>query len=155
MASTVRHQICNSVQKFGYYSILADETKDTSKQEQLSIVISYVDSNTHLIIKCFLTFVIASELNAEHLSKYILDTLVLYNLDGGMIVYQGYNGASVMSGCCRGVQQCIEELVPQAIYIHCHTHCLNLVLVDCVKIILTLLRFFYFSAISLCPYVIL
>ena len=39
MATTVRRQICTSVQKAGYYSILADETKDTSKQEQLSIVI--------------------------------------------------------------------------------------------------------------------
>ena len=104
MASMVRHQICNSVQKSGYYSILADETKDTSKQEQLSIAIRYVDSNTHLIVERFLTFVIATELNAEHLSKYILDTLALYNLDVGMIVSQGYDGASVMSGCCRGVQ---------------------------------------------------
>ena len=133
MATTVR----TSVQKAGYYSILADETKDTSKQEQLSIVIRYVDSITHLIVERFLTFVIASDLNAEHLSKYIIDTLTLYNLDIGMIVSQGYDGASVMSGCCSGVQQRIRELVPQAIYIHCHAHCLNLVLVDCVKKTLT------------------
>ena len=50
-----------------------------------------------------------------------------------MIVSQGYDGASVMSGCCSGVQQRIRELVPKTIYIHCHAHCLNLVLVDCVK----------------------
>ena len=50
-----------------------------------------------------------------------------------MIVSQGYDGASAMSGCCSGVQQRIRELVPQAIYVHCHAHCLNLVLVDCVK----------------------
>ena len=62
-----------------------------------------------------------------------LDTLTLYNLDVNMIVSQGYDGASVMNGCCSGVQQRIRELVPQAIYVHCHAHCLNLVLVDCVK----------------------
>ena len=50
-----------------------------------------------------------------------------------MIVSQGYDGASVMSGHCNGVQQCIRKVVPQAIYIHCQAHCLNLVLVDCVK----------------------
>ena len=51
-----------------------------------------------------------------------------------MIVSQGtYDGASVMSRCCFGVQQRIRELNPHAIYIHCHAHCLNLVLVDCVK----------------------
>ena len=48
-----------------------------------------------------------------------------------MIVSQGYDGASVMTGSCGGVQKHIRELVPQAIYVHCH--CLNLVLVDCVK----------------------
>ena len=51
-----------------------------------------------------------------------------------MIVSQGtYDGASVMSGRCSGVQQHIRELNPQAIYIHCHVHCLNMVLVDCIK----------------------
>ena len=84
-------------------------------------------------MKRFLTFVIASNLTAEHLSKYILDILTLYNLDVNMIVSQGYDGASVMSCCCSGVQQRIRELVAQAIYVHCHPYCLNLVLVDCVK----------------------
>ncbi len=49
------------------------------------------------------------------------------------MVSQGYDGAAVMSGCVSGVQKRIRELVPQAVYIHCHAHCLNLVLVDCVK----------------------
>ena len=66
-------------------------------------------------------------------SIIILDILALYNLDVDMIVSQGYNGTSVISGCCRGVQQRIEELVPQASYIPCYAHCLNLVLVDHVK----------------------
>ena len=100
MANMVRQQICTSVQQAGYYSILADETKDMNKQEQLSIVIRYLDDNTHSIVERFLTFVIASNLSAEHLSKYILDTLTHYNMDVNMIVSQGYDGASVISGCC-------------------------------------------------------
>lgn len=102
MANVVSQQICTAVQHAGY---LADETKDTSKQEQMSIVIGYVDHShkTPSIVEHFLTFLIASKLNAEHLSKYILYTLSLYNLDQNMIVSQGYDGASVMSGCCSGV----------------------------------------------------
>ena len=50
-----------------------------------------------------------------------------------MIVSQGYDGASVMSGMCSGVQQKIREVAPCATSIHCHAHVLNLVLVDCVK----------------------
>lgn len=135
LANKVRQQIQTCVQQAGYYSILADETKDMSKQEQLSIVIRYIDHDcvTPTVVERFLTFVIASNLTAEHLSKYILDTLSLFNLDINMIVSQGYDGASVMSGCCSGVQQRIKEVVPHATCIHCHAHCLNLVLVDCVK----------------------
>ena len=135
MANMVRQQICTSIQQTGYYSILADETKDMSKNEQLSIVVRYVehDGNNPTVVERFLTFVVASNLTAEYLTLYILDTLSLFSLDVNMIVSQGYDGASVMSGCCSGVQQRIRELVPHAIYIHCHAHCLNLVLVDCVK----------------------
>ena len=55
MANKIRQQICASIQQAGYYSILADETKDMSKQEQLSIVIRYLDGNTHSILERFLT----------------------------------------------------------------------------------------------------
>lgn len=46
MASLVRKQICLSVQKARFYSLMVDETKDLSKQEQMSIVVHYVDSDT-------------------------------------------------------------------------------------------------------------
>ncbi len=62
MANMVRQEICTSVQQAGYYSILADETKDTSKQEQLSIVIRYFDDKTKVTVECFLTFVVATHL---------------------------------------------------------------------------------------------
>ena len=54
-------------------------------------------------------------------------------LDPACIVSQGYDGASVMSGRCSGVQQRLKEVSPCAVYIHCYAHKLNLALVDCVK----------------------
>lgn len=88
---------------------------------------------TSKIIERFLTFIVAPSLTAEYLVQYITDTLSLFNLNLSSMVSQGYDGAAVMSGCVSGVQTRIRELVPHAIYIHCHAHCLNLVLVDCVK----------------------
>ena len=38
-----------------------------------------------------------------------------------------------MSGRCSGVQERLHEFAPQAVYIHCYAHNLNLALVDCVK----------------------
>ena len=110
MATLVRKQICSSVHKAGFYSILADETKDLSKNEQMSIVIRYVDADTISIKERFLTFLPATSLNAESFTKYILNTLSLYNLDPSFIVSQGYDGASVMSSHCSGVQQRIREV---------------------------------------------
>ena len=110
-----------------------DETKDLSKQEKFSIVIRYLDADTSSIKDHFLAFLPATSPNAETITKYILETLSLYNLDPKFIVLQGYDGASVMSGHYAGVQQRIREVAPYGLYIHCHTHILNLVLVDCVK----------------------
>ena len=47
-----------------------------------------------------------------------------------------------MSGCCSGVQQRIKQVAPQAIYVHCYAHCLNLVLVDTTKAVSEAAEFF-------------
>ena len=71
-----------------------------------------------------------------------VDTLKKHQLDLTCIVSQGYDGASVMSGHCSGVQTRFKEFAPHAIYIHCHAHVLNLVLVDSVKAVPDATQFF-------------
>ena len=115
------------------FSLLVDETKDLSKNEQMSICFRYLDPDDNTVVERFLTFVVAPSLTAGSLSQYIIDTLALHNIDLSSIVSQGYDGAAVMSGCASGVHTRIRNIAPSAIYVHCHAHCLNLVLVDCVK----------------------
>ena len=69
-------------------------------------------------------------LDAEGLASHILKTLHYHKLNPSAIVSQGYDGASVMSRNCSGVQMRIKGVAPMAIYVHCYAHCLNLVLVD-------------------------
>lgn len=45
------------------------------------------------------------------------------------MVGQGYDGASNMRGCRRGVLARIRELHPEAIYVHCNAHCLNFAII--------------------------
>lgn len=73
---------------------------------------------------------------------YLLDTLKHFGLDPTCIVSQGYDGASVMSGRCSGVQQRIKDVAPQALYVHCYAHCLNLALVDTTRSITEASDFF-------------
>ena len=59
---------------------MSDETKDTSKQEQLTVVLWYVDQKG-TINECSLTFVWGTQLNAESLTSYLLATLEENHLD--------------------------------------------------------------------------
>ena len=142
MGNLVRKAVCREIQKASIFSILVDETKDCSKKEQMSISFRYVDVDSATIFERFLTFVHAEKLDAESLTKYIIDTCNLHQLDPSQIVSQGYDGASVMSGKLSGVQAQIRHYAPNAIYIHCNAHCLNLCLVESVKAVKHAREFF-------------
>ena len=49
------------------------------------------------------------------------------------IIAQAYDGASVMSGIHNGLHMKIKKDHPNAIYIHCMAHKLNLVIVNSIK----------------------
>ena len=138
IAEKTRGIICDGVKNAGLFSIMADETKDYSKQDQLCFVVRYVDSAGN-VKEHFLSYVQATSLNAESLSLYIKEQLIHYGLDPNNIVSQGYDGALVMSDSCSGVQVRIKEV---AHYIHCYAHNLNLVLVDTVKSVPDAMEFF-------------
>ena len=133
MGNIIRRTIASTVQQATYFSILADETKDLSKNEQMSVVVRYVDVQSCTVVERFLSFIHAKSLKAASLSSYILSVIEENGFDTKWLVSQGYDGASVMSGKNNGVQKRIKEVAPQAMYVHCHAHCLNLVLVDCAK----------------------
>ena len=133
LANKVRSGICEDIRAAGYFSILADETKDSAKQEQMCFVIRYADMAKGAIHEHFISFVEAKSLDANSLSSYIIKLLHDLDLNLSKIVSQGYDGASVMSGRCNGVQAKIREVAPNAVYIHCFAHVLNLVLVDATK----------------------
>ena len=112
MPNMVRRSICNAVQNVGPFSLLADESKDLSKTEQLTVVLRYVDINDGSIHEHFLTYVPMTNFTAESLSIYLVDTLREYELDPKQIISQGYDGATVMSGRCTGVQERIKVVAP-------------------------------------------
>ena len=67
--------------------------------------------------------------------SYILEMLEKFELPLDCMMPQGYNGALVMSGSCLGVQKCIQDAAPQAVYVHCFAHTVNSVLVDSARVI--------------------
>ena len=76
------------------------------------------------------------------MSKYIKGLITGFDFDLNKLVSQGYDGASVMSGNCTGVQTRVRQFAPHAVYIHCYAHVLNLVLVDSIKSVKSAYEFF-------------
>ena len=66
MVGMVQYEICAAVNRAGVFSILADESKDCSKKEQLAIVLRYVDDSAAQNER-FLTYVEVKSLDAEGL----------------------------------------------------------------------------------------
>ena len=126
----VSELIVNDVKDAKFFSVLADETTDSSHQEQLCLCLRYVknENGTHLLREDFLQFERATDLSGAGLAKQILKSLNHHGLDPKYMVGQGYDGASAMSGHINGVQAHIRKEAPSAIYVHCSSHTLNLVL---------------------------
>jgi hypothetical protein len=121
--------IVKDIKHSGMFSIIVDEARDASCTEQMSICIRYVKDGC--VQEHFLRFIDVHELNATSLSSTIIDFLRTLGLDLKFCVSQCYDGASVMSGHLNGVQVHVRDSCKSpCLYIHCHAHRLNLVLVD-------------------------
>ena len=74
----MRNKICEEVRNSGHFTLMAHETRDISKKEQVSIVVRYV--NASAVYESFLTYVTAHDITAEGLSTLITNTLFQHNL---------------------------------------------------------------------------
>jgi len=116
----------------GIYSVIADEARDNSCTEKMSVCIRYVDGT--YVHEWFLGFVDVFRLDAQSLSTSLVTFLEQRKLSIKNCVGQAYDGASVMSGEFAGVQKLVREQSSYPCpYVHCYAHRLNLVLVDVSK----------------------
>ena len=72
--------------------------------------------------------------SAESISSSILALLSKTGVDFQKLVGQGYVGVSTMAGHLTGVQKRIRDKYPRAKFVHCASHCLNLVINDQSKV---------------------
>jgi hypothetical protein len=120
---------CNSANCF---SVIADETTDVSTTEQISLCVRYVgvDSDEEMCVKeSFLGFAEASSTTGEELATTIMAKLREYGIVTQAMRGQGYDGAANMAGKFSGVRTRIQTEIPEAYYVHCYAHCLNLAVV--------------------------
>ncbi|XP_073470787.1 zinc finger MYM-type protein 1-like isoform X2 [Aquarana catesbeiana] len=109
------------------YAIMADEARDKRK-EQLAICVRFVEPDTSAVKEHFLGFCELKDLSANSITESLEDCLTVNGLANVLCVAQMYDGAAVMSGVIGGVQAKFQKKHPEAIYVHCYAHELNLVL---------------------------
>ena len=124
------------------FAICADEAKDASGREQMSLNIRFVDDGGSVQERHVGLFHVSST-SADELLRVLVKALESNDLELNRIVGQCYDGASNMSGAFNGLQQRLREAgATRAIYVHCYAHRLNLVIVDTAKAIPEVSKFF-------------
>ena len=123
------------------FCILADESRDVSSKEQMTIIVRFVDDEG-CIIERFLGLVHVKSTKAEDLWTVIEELLQQCKLPVSRIRGQGFDGASNMSGPFNGLSAKILARNQSAFYIHCFAHQLQLALVDAAKEVQEVWQFF-------------
>ena len=112
-------KVCSSL----CYTLIANEVTDCSNNEQLSIVIRYVEPETASIREDLDTLL---ECDSGIIDKALADKMLGFvrnHLDPSKMRCQDYDGAAAR----------ISSQYPLALYTHCTSHCLNLAVVASFK----------------------
>lgn len=128
--NTLREMVLKDVRIACAYSILADESADIAGKEQLSLGVRFFDEKKSIIREEFLGFVVLDAMDAKTIADAIDRFIEGCMLDPLKCVGQGYDGCSTMSGHSGGVQAIIREKYLNALFFHCSSHRLNLVVND-------------------------
>lgn len=146
LSSDIQNDIISSISEYMYreikkdvsqapfVAVILDEATDISTKSQLSTVIRYVNSDGS-IEERFLGFRnISEDRSANALAQHVFNTLMDFDCEKKLVA-QTYDGAAVMAGQHSGLQVRVREKCPQAIFVHCYAHRLNLVLSQAVSYI--------------------
>ncbi|CAN6557401.1 unnamed protein product [Malus baccata var. baccata] len=109
------------------FSILVDESRDKSSNEQMAIVLRLVDKGH--VIERFVGIEHVADTKASSLKLAIDDFFSRHGLSISKLRGQGYDGASNMQGEFNGLKALILNENESAFYVHCFAHQLQLALV--------------------------
>ena len=125
LAMSVKRKIVSEINNDSsgdtFIGVISDETSDISRNEQISLVISYIDSSGQKR-ESFLGFIQTDKTDGETLFKLMTDEMLNLGLDLSGVVGLGFDGASNMSGVNKGVATRFKKCSSRSIYVLCYGH---------------------------------
>jgi hypothetical protein len=125
--SHLREFIYNEICDCDFFSLIVDDTTDITTNSQCAIIIRYVCKNGSVVERFIGFFDVSSDKTAQALFEVIENALLDFKYPTKLIA-QCYDGASVMSGQLNGLQAKVKHEAPQAFFVHCLAHRLNLII---------------------------
>uniref|UniRef100_A0A3B3QRQ9 TTF-type domain-containing protein n=1 Tax=Paramormyrops kingsleyae TaxID=1676925 RepID=A0A3B3QRQ9_9TELE len=128
LGNSIVRNIAQTIQSLSVlqFSIIIDGTQDISGAEQESICLRYVDEDL-VPHEVFIGLYEVSGTTGVEIAKMAVDVLLRLNIPMTCLRGQTYDGAANMSGAYSGAQVVLKKYQPLALYVHCGTHCLNLI----------------------------
>lgn len=134
LGSAINSEIIKKI-KQANFSVILDCTPDASHQEQMSLIIRYMDSSSSpvRIEESFMGFLEVNDTTGKGLFDVLEGAVKHLGLDIDDVRGQGYDNGSNMKGKHQGVQKKLLDINPRAFYSACGCHSLNLTLCDMAK----------------------
>ncbi|XP_046853386.1 52 kDa repressor of the inhibitor of the protein kinase-like, partial [Xenia sp. Carnegie-2017] len=130
----ITDKIISDLKASRFYSVIADEARDISNTEQMSLVLRFIDQNRD-IREEFVGFLPCKwGLKGEQLAKVVLDALGNLGLSIADCRGQGYDGAGAVAGHINGMAAHLHRLNDKALFTHCYSHRLNLAICESINI---------------------
>lgn len=135
MAHELVRTFSTEVRERKCFAIIADETADISRIEQLSICLRTVTltENKFEVQEKLFGFYAMDVCDGESLFLAIRDSLIRLDIDMKDCRAMTFDGASPFSSQSVGVGSRIRSISPSSLHTHCQMHCLNLSVQDVVK----------------------
>uniref|UniRef100_H3ANJ3 HAT C-terminal dimerisation domain-containing protein n=1 Tax=Latimeria chalumnae TaxID=7897 RepID=H3ANJ3_LATCH len=132
IASTIQHDIAREIRERKMFGLMADETADVSRIEQMVITVRSVEDDLE-VYEELLGLHLLDCCNSKTIYKTLKDILIRLIIPLGNCRAFCAEGAATFQGAVTGVITRFQDDKPQIVQTHCHMHSVNLAMSDAIS----------------------